>query len=275
MPCPGFSRGGSPEARVRPAVARVRPPRARGSVTGAELPPPSGAPGPGVGPPPRAAAAFPRAELGVRLVQRYLVPGPGPGIPRRPDGRSDDPSALLRRPRGPRPHSPTPTANPPAQRRAPDRPAPRADGLAASGARRSEGRGCWGRERGSRQSRGGGPESRAPATRPVDRAGPETSETSASSAARRLRPGRPPRASGYPTLPSPPGRGGGFNVSHPGLTAPSLGGGLTGRSARGLPSNPGQTLSSPNCGLPNTRKRKTLTTLSGGSLGSCVDEERS
>lgn len=37
------------------------------------------------------------------------------------------------------------------------------------------------------------------------------------SAVRLPRPGLRPRASGYPTLLSPPGRGGGFNVSYPAL----------------------------------------------------------
>lgn len=39
------------------------------------------------------------------------------------------------------------------------------------------------------------------------------------SAVRRLRPGRPPCASGYPTLLSPSEGGGGFNVSYPALTS--------------------------------------------------------
>lgn len=48
-------------------------------------------------------------------------------------------------------------------------------------------------------------------------AGP-TSEPKHPSAVRLPRPGLRPRASGYPTLLSPPGRGGGFNVSYPALT---------------------------------------------------------
>ena len=51
-------------------------------------------------------------------------------------------------------------------------------------------------------------------------------------------PGRPPRAVGYPTRPSPPGSGGGFNVSLP----------TPGGSARRSVVSPKSTLLSPNFG---------------------------
>ena len=90
-----------------------------------------------------------------------------------------------------------------------------------------------------------------------------------------LAPGRPLRAPGYPTLLSPSGRGGGFNVSSP---APRPPGRLAGWSARGscrLPLKPNLSLKLGNLCLVLKNQQKLVTTLSGGSLGSCVDEERS
>ena len=89
-----------------------------------------------------------------------------------------------------------------------------------------------------------------------------------STSARRggLASGRPPRALGYPTRLPPPGGAGGFNVSRR-------------RERPGVPvvSNNIPAVSEPwrNPCRPKEPATKTLTTLSGGSLGSCVDEERS
>ena len=98
------------------------------------------------------------------------------------------------------------------------------------------------------------------------------SETSKKRGAAGLTLAAVPRAHGYPTLSLPPEGSGGFNVSE--------------RSARGcffFCYVPYQTLV---CeinpwppflegGETNKKSLKLLTTLSGGSLGSCVDEERS
>lgn len=151
----------------------------------------------------------------------------------------------------------------PNQRRAPARPAPRADGLAVSG--RAVTDRWWG---------GRGYRVRSP------QSGPETSETLPPARLRRLRPGRPPRASGYPTLLSPPGSGGGFNVSSPGLSPPAAPGGrLSGMERPGVTCRTlvvkTPVVSELAASKTNKTKKKNLTTLSGGSLGSCVDEERS
>lgn len=78
----------------------------------------------------------------------------------------------------------------------------------------------------------------------------------------------PRAASGYPTLPPPPETGGGFNVSgvH---TGPGSGWTWERPEVAFVVSEPRLGTK----GLPQTKNK--CTTLSGGSLGSCVDEERS
>lgn len=95
--------------------------------------------------------------------------------------------------------------------------------------------------------------------------------------------GRPPCASGYPTpLPPSGGRPGGFNVSYPAVFARRDGapGGFCPPSKTFFLSQEKKLLAKPSNLSVRTvrgekRKTKNMTTLSGGSLGSCVDEERS
>lgn len=91
----------------------------------------------------------------------------------------------------------------------------------------------------------------------------------------------PPRACGYPTLFPPPVGRGGFNVSR--FPGPGRG---TGAPAVVIhlnkPCSLGNSVAPFMCcsgahapEFTHAKTTKTLTTLSGGSLGSCVDEERS
>lgn len=92
--------------------------------------------------------------------------------------------------------------------------------------------------------------------------------TSTESADWRSRPGRCPRASGYPTLlpPAEGARGVQCLLSPPA----SAGEGAPGVFFPFKPSYP-----STNVATHGETENKNNTTLSGGSLGSCVDEERS